>query len=551
MERIAVVGGVAANSELRAALPGAALAPLELCTDNAAMIASAARFVEAIPFPAILRSMRTRLRRREAAQLGVLGALAVAATLLVGSAAASRQHAREHEDLARVGLARARRRPAPAGRGRPARDRRPQRSRRSPTGSPRPGAGDRSAAAAVDARRRSPPQKLLIARLAQQGVLRQAGVPLHPRPQRLLRAARPARGRAARAAPEVAGVYPVRVAYPASVSCEPARRQGRLAAAAAAGPELGCRAIDGRGVTIALLDTGVDRRQPYLRGSVLAGDRRSSATSTDASAAAEPRRPTRLERHGTEMAGLLVGSGGPAELAGVAPGATVLPIRVAGWQRDARRRWAVYARTDQLIAGLERAVDPNLRRRSRTTLRASRSSASRSRSPRFADAPSARAVAGALRLDTLVVAPAGNDGAAGPGFGSVAGPGGAPAALTVGAADLRGRAAIRCTVGRARGARRRARPSACRSPGAVAPSVAVARARASPRRDRASGLRRSPRSSTSSTPRPQPRRRPGRARAGRRDPAARGGRRPRRRAQRRRPLRRDSSRPAARPRRRR
>jgi N6-L-threonylcarbamoyladenine synthase len=48
--RIAVVGGVAANSELRSAIPGAALAPLELCTDNAAMIASAARFTRAIPF---------------------------------------------------------------------------------------------------------------------------------------------------------------------------------------------------------------------------------------------------------------------------------------------------------------------------------------------------------------------------------------------------------------------------------------------------------------------------------------------------------------------
>jgi N6-L-threonylcarbamoyladenine synthase len=48
--RIAVVGGVAANSELRASLPEAAFAPLELCTDNAAMIASAGRYVEAIPF---------------------------------------------------------------------------------------------------------------------------------------------------------------------------------------------------------------------------------------------------------------------------------------------------------------------------------------------------------------------------------------------------------------------------------------------------------------------------------------------------------------------
>jgi N6-L-threonylcarbamoyladenine synthase len=50
-DRVAVVGGVAANSELRAALPDAALAPLPLCTDNAAMIASAARFTPAVPYP--------------------------------------------------------------------------------------------------------------------------------------------------------------------------------------------------------------------------------------------------------------------------------------------------------------------------------------------------------------------------------------------------------------------------------------------------------------------------------------------------------------------
>ena len=52
--RIAVVGGVAANSELRSALADAQLAPLALCTDNAAMIASAARFTQPIPFPGYL-----------------------------------------------------------------------------------------------------------------------------------------------------------------------------------------------------------------------------------------------------------------------------------------------------------------------------------------------------------------------------------------------------------------------------------------------------------------------------------------------------------------
>jgi N6-L-threonylcarbamoyladenine synthase len=52
--KVAVVGGVAANSELRASLPEATAAPLALCTDNAAMIASAARFTEAIPYPGYL-----------------------------------------------------------------------------------------------------------------------------------------------------------------------------------------------------------------------------------------------------------------------------------------------------------------------------------------------------------------------------------------------------------------------------------------------------------------------------------------------------------------
>jgi N6-L-threonylcarbamoyladenine synthase len=52
--RIAVVGGVAANSELRATLPEAAFAPLALCTDNAAMIASAARYVKPVQSPGYL-----------------------------------------------------------------------------------------------------------------------------------------------------------------------------------------------------------------------------------------------------------------------------------------------------------------------------------------------------------------------------------------------------------------------------------------------------------------------------------------------------------------
>ncbi len=54
LDRLAVVGGVAANSVLREALPDARFVSLDLCTDNAAMIASAARFVEALPYPRYL-----------------------------------------------------------------------------------------------------------------------------------------------------------------------------------------------------------------------------------------------------------------------------------------------------------------------------------------------------------------------------------------------------------------------------------------------------------------------------------------------------------------
>jgi N6-L-threonylcarbamoyladenine synthase len=53
-DRIAIVGGVAANSELRTSLPDAAATPLELCTDNAAMIASAARYVKPLRYPEYL-----------------------------------------------------------------------------------------------------------------------------------------------------------------------------------------------------------------------------------------------------------------------------------------------------------------------------------------------------------------------------------------------------------------------------------------------------------------------------------------------------------------
>jgi N6-L-threonylcarbamoyladenine synthase len=58
LERLAIGGGVAANSELREAVNGLGVPvwvpPVELCTDNAAMIAGAARFLEPVEYPEYL-----------------------------------------------------------------------------------------------------------------------------------------------------------------------------------------------------------------------------------------------------------------------------------------------------------------------------------------------------------------------------------------------------------------------------------------------------------------------------------------------------------------
>src|SRR5919206_492248 len=134
-------------------------------------------------------------------------------------------------------------------------------------------------------------------------------------------------------------------------------------------------------------------------------------------AAMRPDDATRLERHGTELAGLLAGAGGPEGLAGVATGATVLPIRVAGWQQDLSGGWAVYSRTDQLVKGLERAVDPNEDGDAHDAARVALVGVAAPYAG-FADAPDARAVEGALDLDTVVAAPAGNDGPGGPAHGT-------------------------------------------------------------------------------------------------------------------------------------
>jgi len=207
--------------------------------------------------------------------------------------------------------------------------------------------------------------------------------------------------------PEVAGIFSVRAAYPASTST------------GTKGSEpITLPAATGRGVTIALLDTGVRVRGHVQPGiDVVNGN-------DDAHAVADPQDRSRVEGHGTELAGIL---------AAVAPEAEVFPIRVAGWQPTVGGEDAVYARSDQLIEGLELAVDPNQDGDAHDAARVALIGVEEPYAS-FADAPEATAVQGALDLGTVVVAPAGNEGPAGPAFGSVAGPAGA---VSVAALDAR------------------------------------------------------------------------------------------------------------------
>ena len=186
------------------------------------------------------------------------------------------------------------------------------------------------------------------------------GVQLRPRPERILGAARRARGRRhrepARGGRRLPGARGVPGLDLVASAREGGTRDRRGTASVGVPPRLRRARSDDRAPRHgsrqrASVPARADpsRGQPRRRHEQRRPGRRRSRTTR-----------RRLEQHGTEMAGLLVGAGGPGGISGVATGASVLPIRVAGWQRDLTGGWAIYGRTDQLIAGLERAVDPNL-----------------------------------------------------------------------------------------------------------------------------------------------------------------------------------------------
>lgn len=188
---------------------------------------------------------------------------------------------------------------------------------------------------------------------------------------------------------------------------------------AAAGPVRVAAGGSSAAPQVALLDSGVERSGPLRDRVVPVYD----AVDRDR----DPSPRGRRERHGTAMAGVLA-----AELP---RGERFASIRVAGRQRDAEGAPELeVGTTDQLLAGMERAVDPDGDGDSEDRIPIALVGVSSPFSG-FEDSPEAESARAAAALGTLVIAPAGNEGQAAGTYGTMGSPAAAPSAIAVGALD--------------------------------------------------------------------------------------------------------------------
>ncbi|MEW1605057.1 type VII secretion-associated serine protease mycosin [Streptomyces sp. NPDC093808] len=113
------------------------------------------------------------------------------------------------------------------------------------------------------------------------------------------------------------------------------------------------RTTRGAGVTVAVLDTGVEADHPDLDGNVLEGKDLVGFGAREGDEA--------WARHGTAMAGIIAGHGhGPGNgdgVLGVAPEAKILPVRVILEDRDPARAKARSTRGNALAEGIRWAAD--------------------------------------------------------------------------------------------------------------------------------------------------------------------------------------------------
>ncbi|TGN73158.1 type VII secretion-associated serine protease mycosin [Streptomyces bauhiniae] len=113
------------------------------------------------------------------------------------------------------------------------------------------------------------------------------------------------------------------------------------------------RTTQGQGVTVAVLDTGVEDDHPDLAGNVLPGKDMVGFGAGPGDRA--------WARHGTAMAGIIAGHGhGPGDgagIMGVAPKAKILPVRVILEDKDPARSKARVTRGNALADGIRWAAD--------------------------------------------------------------------------------------------------------------------------------------------------------------------------------------------------
>ncbi|MFE2184955.1 type VII secretion-associated serine protease mycosin [Streptomyces sp. NPDC059455] len=154
----------------------------------------------------------------------------------------------------------------------------------------------------------------------------------------------------------------------------------------------------GSGITVAVLDTGVDDGHPDLEGQVEPGK--------DLIGFGARRGERAWARHGTAMAGIIAGHGhgasGGEGVLGVAPKARILPVRVILEDSDPDRKKARSTRGGALAAGIRWAADHGA-----DVINLSLGDDSSSAHPEAAEDA---AVQYALRKGAVVVASAGNGG---------------------------------------------------------------------------------------------------------------------------------------------